>query len=132
MTDEKQIEKLKNAPPIRKVDVIVISIVAIIVIILSVCLIFFQKDGDVVTITHNGNSQTLSLSDDAVVNINGVEVQIEDGKVRVTSSECNDKICKNTGVISKNGESIVCLPQGVAITIKKADGGYDATTGQER
>ena len=132
MTDEKRIEKLKNTPPIRKVDVIVIAIVAIIAIALSSWLIFFQKDGDVVTITHNGNSQTLSLQDDTVITVNGVSVQIKNNKVRVTSSECSDKVCKNMGEISKNGESIVCLPQGVAITIKKANDGYDATTGQER
>jgi hypothetical protein len=43
--------------------------------------------------------------------------EIADGKVRMVSSDCRDKVCIGMGWISTNGRSIVCLPNRVIIRI---------------
>lgn len=54
---------------------------------------------------------------------------IKDGKANVTDASCRDQICANHKEISKNGESIVCLPNKVVITIENGDGlEVDSTT----
>lgn len=42
---------------------------------------------------------------------------IEDGKASVTDADCADKICVKHSSISKNGESIICLPHKIMVRI---------------
>ncbi len=44
-------------------------------------------------------------------------VEIKNGKVRVINSTCKDKLCIKEGWISRSGESIVCLPNRISISI---------------
>ena len=50
------------------------------------------------------------------------EVEILDGEVFVVSSPCPNKVCVKSGYISRPGETIICLPNKVSITIFKAEG----------
>jgi hypothetical protein len=52
-----------------------------------------------------------------VPEIEGMEFEIKDGKIRVLHSDCHDKICVKTGFISRN-EAIVCLPKHVVVKIE--------------
>lgn len=42
---------------------------------------------------------------------------IENGSAAVTEADCPDKLCVKQRAISKNGESIVCLPHKLVITV---------------
>lgn len=53
--------------------------------------------------------------------VNGVVICIEKDRVSVVSSPCADKICVNTGEISKAGEFICCAPQRVLVRIAGED-----------
>ncbi len=54
-------------------------------------------------------------------------VIVSDGTVRVSKSDCHDKYCVKQGSISKQGESIVCLPHRLVIEIRSSAGdGVDA------
>ena len=71
----------------------------------------------------------------SVTGYDGGEVRgtISGGIVDVTSATCPDKICVNHTVIKRTGESIVCLPNRVVITIISSDeddGVIDAVAGQ--
>ena len=44
-------------------------------------------------------------------------VMIEDGTVRITDADCPDQLCMKQRSISKNGESIICLPHKFIIQI---------------
>ncbi len=44
-------------------------------------------------------------------------VEINNGEVRVLDSTCKDKLCVKEGWIRKIGESIVCLPNRISISI---------------
>lgn len=48
---------------------------------------------------------------------------VEDGYAWVTDSDCPDKICEHMGKIHMNGQLIVCLPNGVIVTV---EGGEDS------
>ena len=42
---------------------------------------------------------------------------IENGKASVTEADCPDKLCVKQRFICKDGESIVCLPHKLVITV---------------
>ena len=42
---------------------------------------------------------------------------IQDGAVTMTDADCGDKTCVKTGPIKEAGQSIVCLPHRLVITI---------------
>ena len=54
-------------------------------------------------------------------------VVISGGTVSVTEASCKNQVCVKHGVISRPGESIVCLPNRLVVTIE-GGGGYDAVT----
>ena len=45
---------------------------------------------------------------------------IENGVVNMYEANCPDQICVKHVPISKNGETIVCLPNKVVVTVKEA------------
>ena len=56
-------------------------------------------------------------------------VEIRDGKVSVTEASCKNQVCVRHGSISKAGESIVCLPNRLVVSIENSEGGgYDEVT----
>ena len=68
-----------------------------------------------IPVTGDGNSYNLVL--------------IEDGTVRVTDADCPDQLCMKQRSISKNGESIICLPHKLVLQIcAKEEGTLDAVT----
>ena len=54
-------------------------------------------------------------------------VRISGGSVTVSAASCRNQVCTEHGGISKTGESIVCLPNRLVVTIEGGDG-YDAVT----
>ena len=55
---------------------------------------------------------------------------IEGGTARVAEASCPDRICVGQGSIQYAGESIVCLPHKLVITVRGgASGGLDGSTG---
>jgi hypothetical protein len=62
------------------------------------------------------------LSEDRVVKVEGPlgvsTVVIEKGEVYMADSPCHNKVCIDMGHISKKGDTIVCLPNRIYITIQ--------------
>ena len=55
---------------------------------------------------------------------------IENGEAVVKEADCPDKLCVKQKAVSKNGESIVCLPHKLVITIVGGEEAeYDGFTG---
>lgn len=54
-------------------------------------------------------------------------VRISGGKVTVSAASCRNQVCVKHSGISKTGESIVCLPNRLVVTIEGGDG-YDTVT----
>ena len=51
----------------------------------------------------------------------GMVFSVENGGVRVKSSDCPDKICVKTGLVTAEYQSAVCLPNRVAVYVVNAD-----------
>lgn len=63
----------------------------------------------------------IDLSEDGVYSIEGdlpVTLRVEDGGIRFENSVCPDHICEDFGLISKEGESAICVPARVAVYIR--------------
>ena len=60
-----------------------------------------------------------------------VTIQVGPGEIAIAESACPDQICVNTGVLTRPGQSAVCLPARVAVRMigEDTNGGLDATTG---
>lgn len=60
-----------------------------------------------------------------------VRIEVMPGSIRFVESECRDKICVNTGVLSKPSDYAACLPARVAIKLVDPDGrqNLDGVTG---
>ena len=88
-----------------------------------------QKSAGVVEIQIDGKVvETLDLQKERAFKINGGTntVQIENGKVKMAAANCPDQICVHHSWISRNKETIVCLPDKVVITIENGeDSGID-------
>jgi hypothetical protein len=112
-----------------KRDVIVIlSLLA--VSLLSLLLVFlFSKTGECVTVSVDGEYiGTYSLLTDREISISGGKniLKIDGGEAFMTHADCPDHVCVNTGKISKVGQSIICLPNKVTVTvIGNSDSGVD-------
>lgn len=70
-------------------------------------------------ITVNGEAYGIyDITEDQEIKINDTNIcQIENGKVRMTGADCPDQICVHTAEISKDGGSIICLPNRIVLEI---------------
>ncbi|MCC8015294.1 MAG: NusG domain II-containing protein [Eubacterium sp.] len=53
-------------------------------------------------------------------------IRVEEGRIRVVSASCPDKVCVNSGYISDGVMPIVCLPNKLVIEIDGAETAADA------
>lgn len=69
----------------------------------------------------------LDLSEDQVLTVDGAgggynRIQVRDGAVSVLEASCPDKVCVHTGTVRYPGETIVCLPNRMIITVIQGGG----------
>lgn len=82
----------------------------------------------------NGEEQgRYPLSVDTTVELrqeNGYNIlRIHGGKADITEASCPDKVCVNHRAVSRQGESLVCLPNRMSVEIENSeDSGIDAGT----
>ena len=99
----------------RKGDFVVIAVVVFVAI--GIWAFFFGEEAATrVDIFCDGKlAYTSSVAIPFETEVAGCNVSLSDGKVRVVSSTCPDKVCVRTGEISKTGEIIVCVPNRVSV-----------------
>ena len=85
-----------------------------------------------VTVKVNGELKgTYSLAEDQTIEINGGTniLQIKNGKADMTEADCPDQLCVNQRAISRQGESIICLPHKVGVEAESSESSeLDAVT----
>lgn len=71
--------------------------------------------------------KTLSLKEEKTIPVRGeghtYTVEVQSGQVRVREADCPDQVCARTGFISRPGQSIVCVPGHLVITVAGTDSG---------
>lgn len=95
--------------------------------ILSFCgyHLLYSKNGDTVEITVDGTLiKTLPLKTDTSYTIQTEfgtnQLEIKDGSVNITEANCPDKLCVHQKTISKQGETLVCLPHKTVVSIRSS------------
>ncbi|MBO6174757.1 MAG: NusG domain II-containing protein [Lachnospira sp.] len=121
-------EKKKIKRDIMLIATLIIVCAAVFLIINFVV----KKDGITAAVKVDGNIvYMLPLDKNASVTVEGYQggsntVVIENGTVYMKDADCPDKLCEKTGKISKNGETIVCLPHRVVVEIQGGEGNVDS------
>ena len=72
------------------------------------------------------------LTEELTVPVEGtyhLTVTLDKTGVRVSESDCPGRDCVHTGVITRAGQSIVCLPEQVVVQLSGGGSGPDAVLG---
>lgn len=81
-----------------------------------------KTNGNTAVITFDGQiKNTFKLADKSTsesFELDGAMIELQQGRIRIESSDCPNQICVHTGYISKKGEKIVCLPKKLVIEIE--------------
>lgn len=116
----------------KKNDLFLIGILVIgFLAILGILLVTHNTGSQVVVSVDSVEIASFPLDEDTVYEINGYEggkntLIIKDGEAYVTDNSCPDHLCEYMGKISKEGQSVICLPNRVVVEIKgSASAGFD-------
>ena len=133
-------EKIKNAAAflrhsMKKGDVMIVFALLGISLLLGIAaLLPPSADGTAYAVVRRDGIETarLPLDTDATYVISDTDahniIEISRGKVRMTDADCPDGLCVRSGNISRSGQTIVCLPNRVSVSIEqdKQKDGVDA------
>ena len=123
---------MENQPVAKgkyRLDIIIIAAILLASLALLLVMTLLREEGATVVVEIDGVTvATYSLFENGEYSLNsGTNVLvIENGQAYLNYSDCPDHTCEKTGKIQYVGQTIVCLPNLLTITIKgEADGGVD-------
>ena len=114
-------------------DAILIAALMLLGGALAVFLYATRQDGGYVSVQMDGQTvMELPLSEDTQVLLgedgHTNTLVIRNGTAQVMEADCPDQICVRQGAVQYEGESIVCLPHKLVITVEgSASNDVDAT-----
>ena len=129
---------MKNSPELKptKYDLLVVCAIVLLAGLLGVRLWGGTASGALtVAVTIDGaEAERVPLADYAgehTYTSRGytLTVTAADGGVAVTESDCPSQDCVHSGAISRAGQSIVCLPARITVTLDGAAADYDVIAG---
>ena len=110
----------------RKNDLVLIVAILLVLAIAAVALFFLMQEGDTVVVLVDGEvwgeyalgeDQTVEIRTDMGYNL----LVIQGGEASVREASCPDGICSSHRPVSREGESIICLPNRVVVEIRSGD-----------
>lgn len=103
-----------------------IFIAVLFIILILISSLFLSGAGDEVLINANSKEYRYPLSEDRIVEVEGLigttTIEIKDGKASIIESPCPGKTCLSM----KMGNAICCLPNRVLLTIENSSKEVDA------
>ena len=107
----------------RKNDLILIVSVVFIALSAFFVLNINSKVGETVIVSVDGKEYgTYDLTVDNVIDIDGTNtLVIKDNKAYMSDATCPDKLCVKQKAISKDNESIICLPNKIIVTVESSN-----------
>lgn len=124
---------MKEKMHLKKKDWVLIAI-----IIVVAGLAFFlhnllgAKGANCVVVKVDGKIEgTYSLGEDQEISINdGTNtLVIKNNRAKMKEADCPDQLCVNQKAISKNNESIICLPNKVVVEVESSENSeFDAVS----
>lgn len=110
----------------------ILLIVALLLLAGSVWLAarFLRQEGAVVEVRVGEVTETFPLGEDREYTVEDGDhrntIVIASGRVCMGSANCPDQVCVRTGWIEYEGETIVCLPHKIVVSLNGGGNGYDA------
>ena len=102
-------------------DILIVAIALLLSLAILLTINLTKKEGAVAVVEINGVvAGEYSLSRDGVYPLNGGTntLVIENGTARLIESNCPDHTCEKTGKVQYVGQTIVCLPNRLSVTIR--------------
>ena len=128
---------MNKTDPARKRPSRLLSDIALILVILAigaVILLITHNDREqgayVVVMVRDREIARYSMAINGVYDINDNNgktnrIEIKDGRVRMIEASCPNHLCIHQGWIRFEGQSIVCLPNKVTVTVRGTGDGFD-------
>lgn len=115
-------------------DLILISACVLLAVFLLAAQRLLQKSGNWAVVRQEGRELgRYPLSQDAQIPLHTAEgynlLVIEAGQAYIREADCPNGLCIQEGRVSRTGESLVCLPHQLTVTI---EGGEEALDGVSR
>lgn len=118
---------------LKKNDILLIVIV---LVVAGSAYLLHEKIGvsaaNCITVKVNGEIEGVySLGEDQEIEINGGtnHLVIRNGKADMEEADCPDKLCVKQKAVSKNHESIICLPNKVVVEVSSRENSeFDAVS----
>lgn len=107
----------------HKFDIIVaaVLILAAVISYIIVSVVNSEKAGKIEVVIDGRTEYTYPLDKDGEYDIENDKfinvIVVKDGRVSMKEADCPDKLCVKQGAISKNGQSIICLPHKLVVKI---------------
>lgn len=104
-------------------DCLFLALLLVSGILLTAGIYRFSEQGSAVNITVDGKlygTYTLSEPQEIPIELDGRianVVVIEDGAAHMEDADCPDKLCVHQGAISRDGQTIVCLPHKLVVEV---------------
>ncbi len=113
---------MKNSNLFKKNDLLLVLIIVLVTLLLCLVIFLSQKSASTVLVKIGSDEiGRYSLDQNRTVKIQGGGGEnilvIEEGCAYIKEADCPDLLCVYKGKISKSGESIVCLPHKVSVTV---------------
>ena len=108
----------------KKNDIFLIAGILFLALAIAAAYFFvYPQHGDIVQVSVDGLTvKTFPLNQNTSYTIRTKAneeniLEIKDGYARITTANCPDKLCVHQRKISKQGETLVCLPHKVVVSI---------------
>ena len=109
---------------LKKKDIV---LMIIILVVAGSCVLLHriigEKSADYITVKVNGKIEGVySLADDQ-------EIVLKNGEADMIRADCPDQLCVKQKAVSKNKESIICLPNKIVVEVDSHQNSqYDAVS----
>lgn len=105
----------------KRADFILVGSVILLALLLLLGMKCFSPQGQEAVVRVDGvEIMRLDMGEDQTVLVNGTHtVVVKDGAVLVTSAPCRNQICAEHPAIARVGETIVCLPYTLTVTVEE-------------
>lgn len=108
--------------PLCKGDIWLFGGIVLAALLLWLLRSFFAAEGTLVQVSVEGKSiKSFAITDTIDLKIEGVggynRLRIENGEAWIENADCPDGICQHHTPISRVGDSIICLPHRLTVTI---------------
>jgi hypothetical protein len=117
---------MQNAMNKKRNDLILLLGIVLVAALVLVAFHLLKADGATVEVTKNGKKiAEYPLTQNAEIRLDGAAghaiLIIEDGQAYIKEASCPDKLCIKQGKINKNGETVICLPNKLVVTVNSED-----------